>query len=164
MALLLGLWIHVADLRTFRITALKHVEVFGPDEGQSVIEALEGEIDEGACGEWGVVAIHHGGQLPLGGAHAEGGSSLQPWQGIEFCGDLPFKAVGNQHGLNITDVAQRPASIGDEAWFVDGFDLLFEVFKALIHALKQCFSGTALGFRDRFQDGVAAGVEQRFRA
>ena len=95
---------------------------------------------------------------------AEGGPPLQPGQGIEFCGDLPFKAVGHQKGLHITNGAKRSASIGDEAGLIGGFDLLFEVFKTLIHALQQRFSRTALGVRDRAQDGVAAGVEQRFTA
>ena len=162
--LLLRLRIHVANLRPFRITALKHVKILRPDEGQSVIEPLEGQIDEGTCGERGVVAIHHGGQLPLGGAHAEGGPPLQPGQGVEFCGDLSFKAVGHQQGFNITDEAQRAASIGDEARFVCGFDLVFEVLKTLSNALEQRFSRTALGLWNCAQDGVAACVEERFSA
>ena len=49
MAFLFGFWVDVADVWTFRVSGLKDVEIFSEVERETVIEALQAEIDKGAC-------------------------------------------------------------------------------------------------------------------
>ena len=162
--LLFGAGIDVSDFRTFRITALQHVEVLSADEGKSVVEPLLGEIDKGTCGERGVVTIHHGGQIPLCGADGEGGAALQSRQGIEFRGDLPLEAVLHQQSFHITDVAEGLAAIADEAGFVDLPDPFLHRLQVLFNLLQVGLGTIAPCGGNRLQDGPPAGAEQRFTA
>ena len=78
LALGFGLGVDEALFRPLGVAGLEHVEVFGPNEGQAVVEAALDQIHKGTRRQGGVVAIHHRGEITLGGGELHRGPAEQP--------------------------------------------------------------------------------------
>ena len=159
----LGLWIHVAVGVTLGVAGLEHVEILGPHEGQVVVEAPLHQVHEGAGGEGGVVAVHHGGEVALGGAQQHGGPAQQAGQGVEFAGDGIGEGA-HQQGLGGADAAQGGAARLQEGFALLGIGGAREGLELVVEAVEQLANPGLVVRGEARQDPLSPGGGQGLAA